>query len=406
MMCAAQISCPEMTFLMEKTPEYATYLSEDDAAQAERSYRRALGLMLKECGDRLLTTLESRGQILDSDHAQKIEALVDRIGLIFRRLDREGHVCLVGDCDATIMELEELDMKLMLMIEEAMTLGARPGHGYPGQQLVRERGRPPEPRPGFLQRDDRGAELPAGAGLGIRVHLRRHGMNDGEKGPLGNGRRWGALPTEGLRVHWTMEAGGPMVQGPNELNDFRGKRMLLYLEPGQYGLLVVDGKLRSVYLDGAHHLEIGNGEHQVPHEGSLTLLNSHEPLPFRFAGPTALKAGDGTGIITRGTLRLDKPTRFYHQVLRQAGRDWSSDSLLAVLTPIVRRAFAEILSGCDGAHAGTLQSELMALEPGRLDEYLEPEGLSCASLAAYTDTPPVEDCPDPDSLLSDEFLHN
>ncbi len=122
MMSAAQISCPEMSFLMEKTPEYATYLSEDNAIQAERSYRRALGLVLKECGDRLLTTLESRSQILDSDHARKIEALVDRIGLIFRRLDREGHVCLVGDRHATIMELEELDMKLILMIEEAMTL--------------------------------------------------------------------------------------------------------------------------------------------------------------------------------------------------------------------------------------------------------------------------------------------
>ncbi len=122
MMCTAQISCSEMTFLMEKTPEYRNYRSEEEAAQAERAYRRALGLMLKDCGDRLLTILEKKSQILDSDHARQIEALVDRISMIFRRLDREGHVCLVGDCNATIMELEELDMKLILMIEESMNL--------------------------------------------------------------------------------------------------------------------------------------------------------------------------------------------------------------------------------------------------------------------------------------------
>lgn len=122
MVCAAQISSSEMTFLMEKTPEYSHYKSGEEAAQAERAYRRALGLMLKDCGDRLLTTLEKKSQIMSSDHQHLIEALVDRISHIFRRLDREGNVCLVGDCQATIMELEELDMKLILMVEEAMNL--------------------------------------------------------------------------------------------------------------------------------------------------------------------------------------------------------------------------------------------------------------------------------------------
>ncbi|PID80426.1 hypothetical protein CSB20_07460 [bacterium DOLZORAL124_64_63] len=231
-------------------------------------------------------------------------------------------------------------------------------------------------------------------------------MNNGEQNHLGNGRLWGALPTERLRTNWTMEADGPMVQGPHSLRPFRGHRMLLYLEPGQYGLLVTGRKLRAIYLDGAHHLEIGNAEHQVPHHSTLTLLSSHEALPFRFAGSSALRAPDGTGIIARGGLRLRKPARFYQRVLRRARRDWSSDSLLAILTPIVRQAFENILAGFNSPHAGTLQSELMTLEPSRLDEYLEPTGLYCAALAAYTDTPPVENCPDPDSLLSGDFLHN
>jgi len=230
-------------------------------------------------------------------------------------------------------------------------------------------------------------------------------MNDGDKGHLGNGRQWGALPTEGLRISWTMEADGPMVQGPYPLDEYRGRRMLLDLEPGQYGILVAGDKLRAVYLEGTHHLEVGGGDQQVPHEGTLTLLSSLEPLRFRFGGPTSLRAPDGTGVIARGSLRLEKPARFFHRILRQAGRDWSSDSLLAVLTPIVQQAFQEILADFEGAHPGTLQSELMVLDASRLDEYLEPVGLYCASLAAYTDTPPVEDCPDPDSLLSVELLH-
>ena len=122
MMTSAQISCSEMTFLMEKMPEYSSYRSDNDASLAEKGYRRALGLMLKECGDHLLNVVEKKSQILETEQERLIDALIDRIGMIFRRLDREGSVCLVGDCNATIAELEELDMRLILLIEESMAL--------------------------------------------------------------------------------------------------------------------------------------------------------------------------------------------------------------------------------------------------------------------------------------------
>lgn len=121
-MMAASISFSEMTTLMEKMPVYANYRSDDEAAAAERVFRRAMGLMLKECGHYLLTIAEKKSQILSSDMERTIDSLIERIGLIFRRLDREGLVCLVGDCDATISELEELDTRLILMIEESMSL--------------------------------------------------------------------------------------------------------------------------------------------------------------------------------------------------------------------------------------------------------------------------------------------
>lgn len=121
-MMAASISFTEMTTLMEKMPIYASYRTEGDAATAERVFRRAMGLLLKECGDHLLTVAEKKSQLLSSEMEQMIDALIERIGMIFRRLDREGLVCLVGDCDSTISELEELDTRLILMIEEAMSL--------------------------------------------------------------------------------------------------------------------------------------------------------------------------------------------------------------------------------------------------------------------------------------------
>jgi hypothetical protein len=121
-MIAASVSFSEMSNLMAKMPAYAAYRTEGDAADAERVFRRALGFLLKECGHHLLTVAEKKGQILNSDMEQTIDTLIDRISLIFRRLDREGLVCLVGNCDTTIHELEEIDTRLILMIEETLGL--------------------------------------------------------------------------------------------------------------------------------------------------------------------------------------------------------------------------------------------------------------------------------------------
>ncbi len=119
---AASVSFPELTTLMEKMPAYTQYRTESDAAGAERIFRRALGMMLKDCGDHLLNVAEKRSTLLGSEQEIMLDSLIDRIGMVFRRLDREGVVCLVGDCNVTISELEDLDTRLILMIEEAIVL--------------------------------------------------------------------------------------------------------------------------------------------------------------------------------------------------------------------------------------------------------------------------------------------
>ena len=130
-MISATISFAEMTSLMEKMPDYSSYRTANEAAEAERIFRRALGLMLKECGHHLLNVVEKKSQLMSQDHEKMIDSLIDRIGLIFRRLDREGVVCLVGNCTHTILELEELDTRLILLIEETTGLVRNLGSDVP-----------------------------------------------------------------------------------------------------------------------------------------------------------------------------------------------------------------------------------------------------------------------------------
>jgi hypothetical protein len=78
--------------------------------------------MLKECGDRLLHVMDRRPQLLSAEQRTTIESLIERISVILRRLDREGTICLVGDCEATIAELEEIDTRLILLVEAALVL--------------------------------------------------------------------------------------------------------------------------------------------------------------------------------------------------------------------------------------------------------------------------------------------
>lgn len=122
MHCAASVSFPELTGLMDRMPDYRQYRTNAEAADKEREYRRALGLMLKDCGEHLLGVAEKKSQLLSSEMQAMIDGLVDRIAVIFRRLDREGLVCLVGDHQTTICELEDLDIRLIQLIEQAMDL--------------------------------------------------------------------------------------------------------------------------------------------------------------------------------------------------------------------------------------------------------------------------------------------
>jgi len=111
-----------MTALMRRMPSYHTYRTLQEAEAAEKEFREALGTLLKECGNHLLNVAETQQPVLSEEQELMIDGLIDHIASIFRRLNREGIVSLVGDCETTITELEEIDTRLILLVEDTYNL--------------------------------------------------------------------------------------------------------------------------------------------------------------------------------------------------------------------------------------------------------------------------------------------
>lgn len=137
-MPAASVSLNELTHLMEHLPHYDAYASRRRAVDGEREFRRSLGSLLKECGDHLLNVAEHRALVLSGEQEEIIDLLVDHISSIFRRLDREGLVAIAGDPVETVPELEELDNRLLLLAEHALTLTRALDERTPSDHWFRE----------------------------------------------------------------------------------------------------------------------------------------------------------------------------------------------------------------------------------------------------------------------------
>ena len=227
---------------------------------------------------------------------------------------------------------------------------------------------------------------------------------------LSSGRNWNSFPLKQKQYEWSMEADGPLVQGPLEMESLRDQVMLLTLEPGQFGLLVNNDSLKALYLDGVHNLDIGEHGNQIQPESLLFFLSTDKSVAFRWTSNSehGFTTSDGTKIIGRCSVRIEKPARFYHRNLRTM-TDWSPEAVESHLEPLVQQAFNKLLAEVCQAefdHAGGLQSTLMNLGASQLDEFLEEHGLFCESIGAYTAAPPVEDWQDQTAGQSADLLHN
>ena len=209
---------------------------------------------------------------------------------------------------------------------------------------------------------------------------------------LGHGRNWTLLPDDETVVDWSVQSEQGLVQGPLDLEFLRGRRVSLTLDAGQVALLICDGSVQAVYLDGGHMLDIGHGRGQVPCRGNMVFLTIGRGIEIRWNTSTPLEMGEnGPGLIGRCTLAITGPSRFYDTFL--AGNDeWDEAFILRLVRQATRSALERTLAGT-GTEPAQLQTRLANLEPTELNEELAPLGLDCRDTALYTAAPPVESAP-------------
>jgi len=213
---------------------------------------------------------------------------------------------------------------------------------------------------------------------------------------LANGRQWSALPVDGAPIEWSIDMDKGCVQGPLDLEFMRGQKLSLVLAEDQQALLVHEGQLKTVYLDGVHYLEIGQGARQINPSCQLIFLALAEPLQLHWPRASALQWGPAAHqtLIGNCTLRIEWPSRFFTTFL-QGHPNPDPDFITRLIDQMVRGLFTDHLSaGLDGAtgpSAIEIQARLTRLMPDDLNEDLNACGLRCTHLAVYTSAPPVED---------------
>lgn len=224
---------------------------------------------------------------------------------------------------------------------------------------------------------------------------------------LGNFRRWASMPAAGVPLEWSVDPAQGSIQGPLDLEFLRDKRMVLLLEEGQQALLIQDGQLRAVYLDGLHHLEIGAGKGQISPSGRLLFLAMDVPLQLSWSRSNPLRWGPAAHetLIGSCALRVAWPGRFFGTFL--LGVESPDPGFVQrLIDQAVRGLFEEVVKDFagNGLDAAALQARLMRLSPGDLNEDLNEFGLACTHLAVYTAAPPAEELAPDEPATQDSTL--
>jgi hypothetical protein len=215
------------------------------------------------------------------------------------------------------------------------------------------------------------------------------------KAGLQNGRDWDSIPADEGPIEWSLDHRQGLVQGPLDLEFLRGRKMSLALESGQMALLVQDSDLKAVYLDGAHYLDIGHGNHQVPADGQLVFLAADRNINLNWSRATPLQLGPGRqeALIGGCSLTIDGPARFFRTFLDTPEMP-NPEFLVGLIDQMVRGILEENLGSLFGsaelAGPAEFQARLTRLTPGDLADDLMSCGLACLNLAIYTAAPPVE----------------
>ena len=243
--------------------------------------------------------------------------------------------------------------------------------------------------------------------------MERGGRHNG----LNNGRKWSMLPDTEAPIELSLDPTGDYIQGPIRLDDMHGLRIFLDLNENQMAALTSPEGLRAVYLEGAHYLEVGHGIQQIDTSHELFLLNT-EAVKLRWSKDQPLVCGktNRTAVIGNCRLRIVAPARFFRTLWDDDGNQGQEEAgkldaaaMMARVDEIARQALTELLApavGHESCNAVQIQSRLTDLTPEDLSDELEPWGLQCVSLAAYTAEPPVEGAASETAGQLSDLVHN
>ncbi|HPF70890.1 MAG TPA: hypothetical protein PLQ13_09485 [Candidatus Krumholzibacteria bacterium] len=217
-------------------------------------------------------------------------------------------------------------------------------------------------------------------------------MNEATMAGLGHGRGW-ATANAGVEAYeWTVDPQQGLVQGPLDLEFLRGHRIALNLADDQIALLVHGRDLKAIFLDGGHVLDVGRGDGQVSPDCHLVFVALTRGLDAAWTGDDPLRVGDdGAPVIGSCSVSISRPGRFFETFLAGLAQ-WDEAFLRRLIRQTVRAAVTGLLEVAAADPLG-LQARLTALDPQQLDDELAPFGLSCARVAFYTASPPVEVAP-------------
>ncbi len=214
-----------------------------------------------------------------------------------------------------------------------------------------------------------------------------------ERGPKGGS--WETRPPDHEPVQWELDSDSGVVQGPLDLDFFAGRRLLLRLEPGQVALLIDDGNVRTVYLEGRHTILVGTGAGTVPPGCELVFLAIDRPLSVTWDERQALWLPDGSGRAVRIPIsggcscRIADATRFFDAFLRFG--DGSGEAFaLQIIDCLIRSRIEESTAKRCGADESTPDSPreyIDSLQPADMDPGLDQLGLVCTSLSVHLPDP-------------------
>lgn len=190
-------------------------------------------------------------------------------------------------------------------------------------------------------------------------------------------------------VTWTPSDPARTIEGPLALELFADRLLILELACDQVALLVVDGHVKRVLLDGRHEMYVDPVTDDGP-RGQLVFLRRDVPLAWRWTRGAVLhvelagRPEQTLGLRGSCGLQVINPTRLYATVL--AGLDdLPADTLRDVFDTLVRANLERRLhdlaesSGLDRVRA---EVTLERLEPADLDDDLAELGLVCSELNA------------------------